>query len=97
MNKGFSADEGFDVFYFSEECFFRLIEYSSLIGYLRLGFFREVRDLYLCLLLNLHQIFLDLLYLGLILRNFLVELLLLQVFLLLGLLDLYVEVLLLLQ
>lgn len=97
MDQRLSADEGLDVFYLSQQCFLGLVEYPCLVGDLRLGFFGEIRDLYFCLLLYLHQIFLDLLYFSLILSDFLIKLLLLQVLLLLSLLDLYVQVLLLLE
>ena len=97
MDQRLGADEGLDVFYFGEECFFGLVEYPRLVGDLCLGLFGEVGDLNFSLLLNLHEILLDLLDLGLILRDFFVELLLLQVLLLLRLLDLDVQILLLLQ
>lgn len=97
MNQGLSPDGRFDVLDFGKESLLRLIEYSSLVGDFRLGFFGKVRDLNFSLLLYLHKIFLDFLYLGLILSYFLLILLRLKYLLLLNLLDFDIEILLLLQ
>lgn len=77
VHQRLSADEGLDVLYFRQQGLFGLVEYPGLVGDFCLGLFGEVGDLNFGLLLYLHEVFLDLLDLGLILRYFLIELLLL--------------------
>lgn len=97
VDEGFSADEGLDVFDFGEEGLFGLVEDAGLVGDFSFGFLGEVGDFDFSLLLDFHEVLLDLLYLGLVFGDFLVELFLLEVFLLLGLFDVDVEVLLLFE
>jgi hypothetical protein len=97
VDQCFGADEGLDVLDLSEEGLLRLVEDARLIRDFCLGLLGEVRNFDFCLLLDLHEIFLDFLDLGLVLCYFLIELLLLQVLLQLRLLYLDVQVLLLLQ
>lgn len=88
---------GLDVLDVREEGLLCLVKPAGVVGYLCLAFLGEVGYLDLCLLLDLHELLLDFLDLGHVLCDLLVVLLLLEVFLLLGLLDVDVEVLLLFQ
>jgi len=97
VDQSLSADEGLDVLDFREQRLFGLVEDAGLVGDFGFGFLGEVGDFDFRLLLDFHEVLLDLLNLGLVFRDFLVELLLLEVFLLLGLLDVDVEVLLLFE
>jgi hypothetical protein len=92
-----SADRGLYVFDVGQEGLFGLVEDAGMVGDVCLGFLGEVGDFYFCLLLDLHQVLLYLLNFGLVFGYLLLELLLLQIFLVLNPLDLHVQVLLLLQ
>lgn len=95
MDQRLSPVGGLDVLNVGHQGLLGLIEPSGVVGYLCLALLGEVGDLYLGLLLDFHQVLLDLLDLGQVLGDLLVVLLLLQVLLELNLFDVDVEVLLL--
>ncbi len=97
MNKCFCTYRWFYVLNFCEKSFLRLVKYTGMIGNFCLSFLWKIRDLYFCLLLYLHQVFFDFLNFSLVLSYLFIMFFFLQIFLLLNLFYVDIQIFFLLQ